>query len=178
MRTRFAFALVIIGSILSLGLSACSNDEPETTTGATAPAESTTRAFISAASRHVRESRDGESPSPVPALCSSVEELQTSAQGLTEADLTEDGADALATGLEDVKNALVDVEQEAEETFSSDIAAVRSSIDDVEAVVQQVQGGASVQDVASEAASALSSLSGSVAGLVATSEDQGCNLSS
>ena len=162
MRTRFAFALVIIGSILSLGLSACSNDEPETTTGATAPAESTA----------------GTSPSPVPALCSSVEELQTSAQGLTEADLTEDGADALATGLEDVKNALVDVEQEAEETFSSDIAAVRSSIDEVEAVVQQVQGGASVQDVASEAASALSSLSGSVAGLVATSEDQGCNLSS
>ena len=162
MRTRFAFALVIIGSILSLGLSACSNDEPETTTGATAPAESTTET----------------SPSPVPALCSSVEELQTSAQGLTEADLTEDGADALATGLEDVKNALVDVEQEAEETFSSDIAAVRSSIDDVEAVVQQVQGGASVQDVASEAASALSSLSGSVTGLVATSEDQGCNLSS
>ena len=162
MRTRFAFALVIIGSILSLGLSACSNDEPETTTGATAPAGSTA----------------GTSPSPVPALCSSVEELQTSAQGLTEADLTEDGADALATGLEDVKNALVDVEQEAEETFSSDIAAVRSSIDDVDAVVQQVQGGASVQDVASEAASALSSLSGSVAGLVATSEDQGCNLSS
>ena len=162
MRIRFAFALVIIGSILSLGLSACSNDEPGTTTGATAPAESTTET----------------SPSPVPALCSSVEELQTSAQGLTEADLTEDGADALATGLEDVKNALADVEQEAEETFSSDIAAVRSSIDDVEAVVQQVQGGASVQDVASEAASALSSLSGSVAGLVATSEDQGCNLSS
>ena len=162
MRTRFAFALVIIGSILSLGLSACSNNEPGTTTGATAPAESTTET----------------SPSPVPALCSSVEELQPSAQGLTEADLTEDGADALATGLEDVKNALVDVEQEAEETFSSDIAAVRSSIDDVEAVVQQVQGGASVQDVASEAASALSSLSGSVTGLVATSEDQGCNLSS
>ena len=162
MRTRFAFALVIIGSILSLGLSACSNDEPETTTGATAPAGSTA----------------GTSSSPVPALCSSVEELQTSAQGLTEADLTEDGADALATGLEDVKNALADVEQEAEATFSSDIAAVRSSIDDVEAVVQQVQGGASVQDVASEAASALSSLSGSVAGLVATSEDQGCNLSS
>lgn len=162
MRIRFAFALVIIGSILTLGLSACSNNEPGTTTGATAPAESTTET----------------SPSPVPALCSSVEELQTSAQGLTGADLTEDGADALATGLEDVKNALADVEQEAEATFSSDIAAVRSSVDDVEAVVQQVQGGASVQDVASEAASALSSLSGSVAGLVATSEDQGCNLSS
>ena len=162
MRIRFSFALVVTGSILSLWLSACSDDETGTTGGATSPAETTTET----------------SPSPVPAVCSSVEELQTSAQGLTEVDLTEDGADALATGLEDVSNSLADVEQDAEETFSSDIAAVRSSIDDVEAVVQQLQSGASAQDVATEAASALSSLSGSVAGLVATSEEQGCDLSS
>ncbi len=77
-----------------------------------------------------------------------------------------------------MKSALADVEQEAVAAFSSDIAAVQSSISDLEAVVQRVQGGASAQEVASEAASALSSLSGSISGLVATSEEQGCNLSS
>ena len=93
-------------------------------------------------------------------------------------DIEDDGADALTQSLEDVGSTLEDVQQEAEETFSSDIAAVQSSIDDLEAVVQQLQGGATAQDVATEAASALSSLSGSVAGLVATSEEQGCGLSS
>ena len=162
MRIRLPFALVVLGSLLLLGLSACSDDETASTEGTTPPEETTVET----------------SPSPVPALCSSVEVLETSVQGLTEVNLEEDGADALTQGLEDVKSALADVEQEAEETFSSDIAAVQSSIDGVEAVVQQLQGGASAQDVASEAASALSSLSGSVAGLVATSEEQGCDLSS
>ncbi len=162
MRIRLPFALVVFGFLLMLGLSACSDDETPTTEGTTSPEEITTET----------------SSSPVPALCSSVEVLQTSAQGLTDVNLEEDGAEALTQGLEDVKSALADVEREAEETFSSDIAAVQSSIDDVEAVVQQVQGGATAQDVASEAASALSSLSGSVGGLVATSEEQGCDLSS
>ena len=162
MRIRPPFALVVFGSMLMLGLSACSDDETPTTEGTTAPEEITTET----------------SSSPVPEVCSSVEVLQTSAQGLTDVNLEEDGAEALTQGLEDVKSALADVEREAEETFSSDIAAVQSSIDDVEAVVQQVQGGATAQDVASQAASALSSLSGSVAGLVATSEEQGCDLSS
>ncbi len=162
MRRRLPFALVVLGFLLSLGLSACSNDETPSTEGTTSPEETATET----------------STSPVPALCSSVEDLQTSVQGLTDVNLEEDGAEALTQGLEDVKSALADVELEAEETFSSDVAAVQSSIDDLEAVVQQVQGGASAQDVASEAASALTSLSGSVAGLVATSEEQGCGLSS
>ena len=145
-----------------LGLAACSDDEPASPEGTTTP----------------EETMNEMSPSPVPALCSSVEDLETSVQDLTDVDIEDDGADALTQSLEDVGSTLEDVQQEAEETFSSDIAAVQSSIDDLEAVVQQLQGGATAQDVATEAASALSSLSGSVAGLVATSEEQGCGLSS
>ncbi len=159
---RFPIAQVVLGSLLLFVLSACSDDEPASPEGTTPPEETTVEA----------------SPSPVPALCSSVEDLETSVEELTEVDIEDDGADALTQSLEDVESALADVQQEAEETFSSDIAAIQSSIGDLEAVVQQLQGGASAQDVASEAASALSSLSGSVSGLVATSEDQGCNLSS
>ncbi len=79
MRIRFPFALVFFSSLLLLGLGACSDDEPSSTEVTTPPGETTTET----------------SASPVPALCSSVEELETSVQGVTDVDLEEDGADAL-----------------------------------------------------------------------------------
>jgi len=109
-------------------------------------------------------------------LCQSVDDLQSSLGGLTDVNVVNDGIDALTQPLDAVKSSLADIQQAGGETFSSDISAVQSSIGDLEDIIQQVQDGATVQEVAADTATALASLSSAVQGLVTTAQGQNCDV--
>jgi outer membrane murein-binding lipoprotein Lpp len=108
------------------------------------------------------------------ALCQSIDDLRSDVQSLRDVNVVDDGIDALTTQIDAVKGSLSDVKQEAEDTFASDIDAVEASLTDIESVVQLVQGGTALADVATEATTALSSLVTSIESLVQTVDDQEC----
>lgn len=108
------------------------------------------------------------------ALCQSIDGLRSDLQSLRDVNVVDDGIDALTTQIDAVKASLADVKQEAGDTFSSDIGAVETAITDVEGIVQQVQGGTALTDVAPQAITAVSALVTAVEGLVQTAKDQEC----
>jgi hypothetical protein len=113
------------------------------------------------------------SPSP---LCQSIENLQSDVQGLRDVDMSIDGADeALATEADAVRTSFAAVKQEANDAFSSDIGAVESAIDGIDEIVQQVQGGTPLTDVATQAGAAVTAVVTSIEGLVQTAQEQGCD---
>lgn len=107
-------------------------------------------------------------------LCQSIDDLESSIQGLGDVNVAEEGVDALTQQLDEVKNSFDRAKQELGEAFSADVSQVESAFDDVDGVVQQVQGGAAIQSVATQAAAALSALVTSIQGLVTTAQEQDC----
>ncbi len=111
-------------------------------------------------------------------LCQSIDELQSRLQAVTQVNLVQDGVDALKQSVDAVTQQVDVVKQEASETFGSDITAIESAIGDLQAVVKQVEGGASVADVTSQAVAGLTALKTATQNLVETAKTQECDLSS
>jgi hypothetical protein len=112
------------------------------------------------------------SPSP---LCQSIEDLQTDVQGLRDVDMSIDGMDeALATEADAVRTSFAEVQQEANDAFSTDISAVESALGGIDDIVQQLQSGTALTDVATQAGAAVTAVVTSIEALVQTAQDQGC----
>ena len=108
------------------------------------------------------------------ALCTSIDSLRSDLEGLKNVNVVDDGIDALTTQIDAVKASFADVKQEAGNAFSSDIDAVEAALGDVETVVQQVQGGSALTDVAPQAVAAVSALVTAVDSLIQTAQEQEC----
>ncbi|MFD7073460.1 hypothetical protein ACFV9G_04555 [Nocardioides sp. NPDC059952] len=101
-----------------------------------------------------------------PAVCSSVDDLQTSVDEVRDIDVTSSGALAdLESGLEAIGADLSDVESDAKTEFSSQIDAVQASYDALAASLDAAKESASAATL-SAAATALSTFGSDVRTLI------------
>lgn len=106
----------------------------------------------------------GCSSSDKPALCSSIDQLKTSVNQLTDVQSGENGLGGLESNLAAVKTDLNKVLDDAKSQYSTQVAQIRSDMSSLQSAIDAAKGTHSAADI-SVAVTAAKTLGGSVKGL-------------
>jgi hypothetical protein len=113
-----------------------------------------------------------------PDICEDLRSFQATLQSVLSVNVTSQGPDEVADQVELAKGTLQTVREDAAEVFADDLAAVESSLNEFESLIEDLQAGTPVSDLAVDIDETASGLRTALDGLVETARAQDCDLGS